>query len=73
VIGLAQPGLPSLTKRQEEILLLVAEGLPDKQIGKRLKISASTVHFHVNKILVKLDMPNRASSVAFALRQGIIQ
>jgi DNA-binding CsgD family transcriptional regulator len=56
----------SLTKRENEVLCCIANGLTDKQIARHLFISESTAKTHRNKILKKLKMKNSASLAAFA-------
>ena len=53
-----------LTRREAEILSLVAEGLTNKQIAQRLSIELPTVKNHVHRILEKLDVQSRAQAVA---------
>ena len=52
-----------LTRRQREILALIAEGATDKQIAGRLRIASATAQKHVTNILRRLDVPNRAAAV----------
>lgn len=52
-----------LTKRQVEVLRLVAEGLTDRQIAERPCISPRTAGTHVQDALIALDAPTRASAV----------
>jgi pimeloyl-ACP methyl ester carboxylesterase/DNA-binding CsgD family transcriptional regulator len=68
----APSALPALTPRQLEVLNLVAEGLSDREIGKRLFISEYTVHRHVSDILARLEAPSRTAAVARALRGGVL-
>lgn len=58
----AGPGLDSLSRREQEILRLMAQGLTDRQIGEALTISIRTVETHVSNILRKLDVRNRAEA-----------
>ena len=62
----------TLTAREIEVLQLLAEGLPNKTIAKRLNISDHTVKFHVNAILRKLDAQSRTEAVVRASRLGLI-
>ena len=55
-------GLGSLSRREEEILRLLASGLTDREIGQTLTISTRTVETHVSNILRKLDARNRAQA-----------
>ncbi|MBX3070809.1 MAG: hypothetical protein KF883_09955 [Thermomicrobiales bacterium] len=61
-----------LSRRETEILRLVAEGLPDREIADDLSISPRTVQSHVTSILTKLDARSRAEAVASAIRSGAI-
>jgi DNA-binding NarL/FixJ family response regulator len=64
--------LPALTQREREVLRLLADGLANEEIGKRLHISAETVRTHVRKAMTKLEANTRTQAVAMALRQSII-
>lgn len=61
-----------LTPRELEVLQLLAEGLPNKVIARRLDISDHTVKFHVNAILSKLNAQSRTEAVVRATRLGLI-
>ena len=61
-----------LTKRELEILRLVAEGHTDREVADILVISPRTVNRHLGNIYVKLDVPGRAAAVAFTIRQGLV-
>jgi DNA-binding NarL/FixJ family response regulator len=65
------PGEP-LTRRESQILGMLAEGLGNKEIAWRLKISEHTVKFHVASILSKLDASGRTEAVTLGFRQGLI-
>jgi DNA-binding NarL/FixJ family response regulator len=58
-----------LTARQQEILVLLAEGRSDYEIGKTLHLEESTVRSHVHHILQRLELENRAQLVAYATQQ----
>lgn len=62
----------ALTPREREVLQLLAEGLPNKAIARRLGISEHTVKFHVNAILGKLGAQSRTEAVVRATRLGLI-
>lgn len=64
--------LDDLTPRELQVLQLLAEGLPNKQIAQKLAISANTVKFHINAILSKLDAQSRTEAVVKATRAGLI-
>ena len=62
----------TLSEREREVLRLVADGLPTKQIASNLSISERTVKFHVNSIFHKLGADNRAQAVALAAQRGLL-
>jgi DNA-binding NarL/FixJ family response regulator len=64
--------VPTLTQREREVLRLLADGLANEEIGKRLHISPETVRTHVRKAMTKLEADTRTQAVATALRQSII-
>jgi DNA-binding NarL/FixJ family response regulator len=64
--------LPQLTQRERDVLRLLADGLANEEIGKRLHISPETVRTHVRKAMTKLEADTRTQAVATALRQSII-
>jgi DNA-binding NarL/FixJ family response regulator len=61
-----------LTAREQEVLQLLAEGLPNKAIARRMGISEHTVKFHVNAILGKLGAQSRTEAVVLATRLGLV-
>jgi DNA-binding NarL/FixJ family response regulator len=61
-----------LTPRELEVLALLAEGLPNKSIARRLNISDQTVKFHVAAIYGKLGAVNRTDAVRRAVRRGLV-
>lgn len=61
-----------LTPREAEVLAQMAEGLSNKQIAERLKISDHTAKFHVNSILNKLGAETRTEAVVLAARRGLL-
>ena len=61
-----------LTRREVQVLELLAEGLPNKAIAARLGISDQTVKFHVAAISGKLGAANRTDAVRRAVRHGLI-
>lgn len=62
----------ALTAREQEILQLIGQGLPNKQIAGRLQISEHTVKFHVSSIFAKLGVASRTEAVSLGARQGLI-
>ena len=61
-----------ITERELEVLKLMAEGLPKKNIADQLKISPNTVVTHVTHIYEKLNAQNAPSAIAKAFRMGIL-
>ncbi|MDX6560642.1 MAG: hypothetical protein QOD65_456 [Gaiellales bacterium] len=68
----AVAGVPELTRRERDILRMLADGLRNEEIGNRLFISPFTVRNHVEKVMAKLDANSRTHAVATALRQALI-
>jgi DNA-binding CsgD family transcriptional regulator/tetratricopeptide (TPR) repeat protein len=62
-----------LTRRELEVLRLVAEGRTDREVADILVLSPRTVNRHLSNIFVKLDVPGRAAAVAYAIRQGLVE
>ena len=62
-----------LTSREREILELIAEGLTNGAIAKRLFISVNTVRNHVQSILSKLDAHSKLEALSVAIREGLIK
>ena len=71
-VGAGSDKLVNLTPREREVLRLLADGLANEEIGKRLVISAETVRTHIRKAMAKLDADTRTEAVATALRQSLI-
>jgi DNA-binding NarL/FixJ family response regulator len=68
----ALPRLTALTKREREILRLLADGMRNDAVAFELSISALTVRTHVNNAMRKLECDTRTHAVAQALRQSLI-
>jgi DNA-binding NarL/FixJ family response regulator len=66
----APPSDSVLTRRESEILQLVADGLSNKEIANQLTITEGTVKNHVHNALEKLHLTNRVQAAAYAVRQG---
>jgi DNA-binding NarL/FixJ family response regulator len=63
---------PELTRRELEVLHLLAEGMPTGEVARALFISASTVRVHTSRILEKLGVRNRIGAVRAAVRKGLV-
>jgi len=61
-----------LTPREIEVLGMLAAGLPNKAIAKKLGVSAHTVKFHVGSIMTKLHASSRTEAVTDGIRRGLI-
>lgn len=64
--------ISSLTSREQEVLILIAEGLTNKQIGEELGISPKTVARHRDKITAKLNLSSRTELTRYAIQKGLI-
>ena len=64
--------LEPLTRREREVLQMLAEGLANKEIAARLAISDHTVKFHVASILGKLGASTRTEAVSVGIRRGLV-
>jgi NarL family two-component system response regulator LiaR len=62
-----------LSGREREVVELLAEGLSNKQIARRLEIGVETVKTHVSSILEKLGAADRTQAVVLALRRGLVE
>jgi DNA-binding NarL/FixJ family response regulator len=71
--GSSARNLFDLTKREREILAMLAEGLSQKAIAEHLVISSTTVATHIQRILVKIGAHSRAQAVAIAHLEGLTQ
>lgn len=67
-----EPLLEALTVREHEVLSLVADGLPNREIAGALGISEHTVKFHLASIFGKLAVSTRTEAVQRGLRLGVI-
>lgn len=61
-----------LTERELEVLHLLAQGMPNKEIAAQLVISERTVKFHVSSIMGKLGATNRTEAVSLAAQKGLL-
>lgn len=69
--GLECRPIDTLTQREQEILVLLAEGLSNQQIAGKLFISEKTVKKHLNSVFAKLDVANRSQAAVYAIRAGL--
>jgi len=61
-----------ITRREKEVLVLVAQGLSNKEIAERLSLSIRTVENHRNHLLQKFDVKNAAGLVKIAMDEGLV-
>lgn len=61
-----------LSRREREVALLIAQGLPNRQIAARLTIKERTVEDHVSRLLKKLKLASRAQVMLWALTTGLV-
>lgn len=66
------PPLEKLTRREEEVLHLLAGGLSNREIAERLSLSVGTVKNHVSNIIGKLQANDRTQAVIIALKRGLV-
>ena len=63
-------GLEVLSLRERQVLELIAQGISNQEIGKRLVLSHKTIARHRERIMKKLNMHSRTELVKFAIRTG---
>lgn len=64
---------PQLTERETQILELMVQGKSNTEMAGGLYISENTIKFHINNILIKLDVKNRGQAIVAAIQRGIIK
>ena len=68
-----QHGLPVLTRREKEVVRLIAEGLTNVQISRQLFISVETVDTHRKNLYTKLNVNNTALLIRYAMENGLVE
>ncbi|MER6955367.1 MULTISPECIES: response regulator transcription factor [unclassified Streptomyces] len=71
----AEPAVPpdGLTTREVEVLMLIADGLSNPEIARRLSVSTATVKTHINNIFSKTGLNGRAQAVRYAYGKGLVR
>ncbi|GAA3838228.1 hypothetical protein GCM10022206_90460 [Streptomyces chiangmaiensis] len=62
-----------LTARETEVLVLIAEGLTNQEIARRLHVSTATVKTHINNLFAKTGLKDRAGAVRYAYANGLVR
>ncbi|MGW3950610.1 response regulator [Streptomyces sp. NPDC004752] len=62
-----------LTARETEVLVLIAEGLSNQEIARRLQVSTATVKTHINNLFAKTGVKDRAQAVRYAYGKGLVR
>lgn len=68
----APPEMPSVPKREREVLILLAEGLTSRAIAERMSIAPNTVDWHIGQLNERLGARNRQHLMVLAMRMGLV-
>jgi DNA-binding NarL/FixJ family response regulator len=66
-------GVSALTGREREVLVLLARGRSNRDIGRQLAIGERTVQTHVANVLAKLGLTSRTQAALWAVREGLVE
>jgi DNA-binding NarL/FixJ family response regulator len=73
-VPVAPPEAPDgLTARETEVLVLIAEGLTNQEIARKLHVSTATVKTHINNLFAKTGLKDRAQAVRYAYAKGLVR
>ncbi|GHE33267.1 response regulator transcription factor [Streptomyces griseoaurantiacus] len=72
VVASPEEAPDGLTVREVEVLVLIAEGLSNQEIARRLHVSTATVKTHINNMFAKTGLKDRAQAVRYAFRKGLV-
>jgi DNA-binding NarL/FixJ family response regulator len=67
------PGVDELTPREHEVVALIAQGLSNEEISRKIYVSPSTAKTHANRAMTKLGARDRAQLVVFAYQAGLVR
>jgi PAS domain S-box-containing protein len=65
--------IETLSKREKQVLIMIADGMTSAQIGKQLHLSANTINVHRQKLMAKLDLHSTAEVTRFTIAHGLIR
>lgn len=69
----SQEKIDALTRRELEVLILVARGMFNKEIGEAMNISERTVKNHISSIFKKIDVADRTQAAVFAIKNNLVE
>jgi DNA-binding NarL/FixJ family response regulator len=72
VVKLPQSRVTGLSERENEVLILIGEGMTNLEIARKMGLSTDTVKTHVRHILDKMNVPDRTNAVLKAIREGML-
>lgn len=73
ITGQQSPAHPVLTVREQEVLQLIADGMRNRELAERLRVSEETIRTHLRHIYEKMDVNDRTQAITVGIRRGIIR